>query len=189
MKKLNERFSEETLRQLMGLYIINSNSECFPLVPSEKPLTVDNFGLLEDDVIYTAEDFQWCEEDGSDRNLKYNDSDYYLYGDDLPDEVFYLLNTVICIKFATHQLADAKAMIDATDNDEAKQAINEAFIEFENLDDATESMKKLQIACDALNEASDIFESIDDELCNTFYDASDVINDVIRDLEYASGKS
>lgn len=186
MKKLNERFSEETLRQLMGIYVINTNSEWFPLVPSEKPLTVDNFGLLEDDVIYTAEDFQWCEEDGSDRNLKYNDSDYYLYGDDLPDEVFYLLNTVICIKFATRQLADAKAMIDAIDNFEAQQTIDDAITAFEGTND---SERKLQIAYDALNEASDIFESIDDELCNTFYDASDVINDVIRDLEYASGKS
>ena len=139
---------------------------------------------------YTTEDFRWYEKDGSDRDLAYGDTNDYLYSDDLPDEVFHLLNTVICLKFAKRHMADAKAMVDdATDDDEAKQAMNEAFIKFENLDDATESIKKLQFACDALSEASDVFEDISNKLCHIFYNASTVISDVIGELDGISDKS
>lgn len=188
MKQLNERFSEETLRQMMGLYFFDG-SDWLSFVPSENHLTDDNFGFMEDGIIYTAEDFRWYEKDGNDRDLAYGDTNDYFYSDDLPDEVFCLLNTVICLKFAKQHMADAKAMVDATDDDEAKQAMNEAFIKFENLDDATESIKKLQLACDALSEASDVFEDIDNDLCNTFYNASTVISDVISELDGRSDRS
>lgn len=190
MKKNTEKFSQETQRELTGLYIpLYDDTGLERIIPSEEPLTAENFGIVMDGHTYTTEDFRWYEKDGSDRDLVYDDSGCYFDGDDLPDEVFCLLNTVICLKFAKQHMADAKAMVAVTDNDEAKQAINEAFIEFENLDDATESIEKLQIACDALSGASDVFEDIDDDLYNTFYDASGVISEVISELDERSYNS
>lgn len=185
MKKNTEKFSPETIRELTGLYIplYDRYGGGFErIIPSEEPLTVENFGIVMDGNTYTVDDFRWWEADGGDRDFRYDDDNSYLSADNLPDEIFCLLNTVICLKFAKRHMADAKAMVDATDNDEAKQAMNEAFIEFENLDDTTESIEKFKTACIALRDASGVFEDIDDDLYNTFYDAYDVISDVIGDL-------
>ena len=183
MKKNAEKFSPETIRELTGLYIPIYDSCGFErIIPSEAPLTAENFGIVMNGNTYTIDDFRWWKADGSDRDFRYDDDNSYLSADNLPDEIFCLLNTVICLKFAKRHMADAKAMVDATDNDEAKQAMNEAFIEFENLDDTTESIEKFKTACIALRDASGVFEDIDDDLYNTFYDAYDVISDVIGDL-------
>lgn len=190
MKKNTERFSPETIRELTGLYIPIYDSCGFErIIPSEAPLTAENFGIVMNGNTYTIDDFRWWKADGSDRDFRYDDSDDYLVADGLlPDEVFCLLNTKLCIEFATRHLADAKDKIEATDNDEAKQIINEAFIEFENLDDTTESIKKLQTACIALRNVSNVFEDIDDNLYYTFYGAYVVIGDVIGELVSTSSR-
>ena len=58
---------------MMGLYFFDG-SDWLSFVPSENHLTVDNFGLMEDGIIYTAEDFRWYEENGGVRYLVYDDS-------------------------------------------------------------------------------------------------------------------
>ena len=108
VKEPNERLSPKTKRELIGLYTPTyGNHGCVPIISSKEPLTSENFGLVENDVIYTANDFRWYEEDGSCRDFRYGDNQY-LESSAVPDEVSRLLNTLIGVKFATQQMEKAK---------------------------------------------------------------------------------
>lgn len=191
MQENTKRFSPETRRELTGLYIpLYDYTGLERIIPSEEPLTAENFGIVMDGNTYTIDDFQWWEKDGSDRDFQYDDSNHCLAADDLPDEVFYLLNTAICLKYAKRYMEEAKAMLDNITYDKAKQKINKAIIEFENLDDV-QSQLKLQVACDTLSAVATectTFSGMGD-LFDKFEDASNVIFCVLKDLEYIFNNS
>lgn len=71
MMKIEERFSENTIREWIGTYILIINdygtSTVKPIIPITKnELTTENFAMLHDVVLYTINDFKWYGEDGLD---------------------------------------------------------------------------------------------------------------------------
>ena len=191
MKKNTENFLQGTQRELTGIYIRSYDGGFERFIPSEEPLTVENFGIAMGGNTYTVDDFRWFKEDGSDRDFRYDDSTYCIGTDDFPDEVFCLLNTTICLKYAKHYMAEAKEMLDNITYNEAKRKINEAIIEFENLDDDVQNQLKLQVACDTLSAVATectTFAGMGD-LFDKFEDASNVIFCVLKDLDDISNNS
>ena len=184
MKPRNERLSPKAYRELQGIYVLTYDEyKCptlIPVVPPPEPLTADNFAVIveDEDDFLTVDDFQWFEEDGTDRSFIYNNY-YDNYLDIVPNEVSSFLNTTICLKFATHHLEDAKAMLEATDKEDSKQEINAEMIAF---NEATDNIDKLQIASNILFDVSDLFDDIDDELSSQWYNAGHVINSVLKEL-------
>lgn len=170
MKDLKETL--ETRQNLHGLYWFKDNSlepveYLFkdslepPVQLSKEPLTPDNFGMILNNKVYTVDDFRWYKEDGSDLDyLRYDDSYSILTNDDLPPEVFVLLNGVIGVKFATRCLLRAKEIIDTCNNADAKQSLNHSITIFNNEDI---NGIKLLIAADALSSASKAVKDINND--------------------------
>lgn len=191
MQTNSERFSQGTQRELIGIYIpIHGGYGFERIIPSKEPLTVDNFGIVMDGNTYTAHDFRWYD-GGSNRNFKFDDSDNYIESSCVPDEVFLLLNTVICTKFAMQYLDDAKAMLDYIKDDEIREKVKKGIADFAK---AT-GKKKLQIArtvlidvfnnidIDVSNEfCIDVFDNIDIDISNEFGYATFIIEKVLLEL-------
>lgn len=167
-------------KKLENVYIYDGEAYFSSILPRTKatsPLTADNFRLIIDDNYLTVNDIHWAEEDGSDRNFCYNN--ILIDKDFVPDEVYALLNTVICTKFATKHLADAQAMLDCTDNANGKKYFAEFFDAFNN---KTDSKEKLNLALQGLNVAVISFCNIDEEIFDEFSNASDVISEVLSEI-------
>ena len=185
-RQFNKELSKGTLQETNGLYLYGHNV-FIPFIPSEEPLTVNNFGVLIDGAIYEADDFQWLNIRG---DLRYDDNPLHVIDSEiLPDEVFCLLHINLCLKFAKEHMADAKAMLDNITYNEAKQKIGKAIINFETLYD-TESIKKLQIACATLSAVATECSNIDGfyEHFDKFEDASNTIFLVLKALGKKSDK-
>ena len=184
MENINDVFSPEVKKALQGVYVHTYNSGgydygCVPVLPVKEALTPDNFFLIAGEFRYTVDDFRWYDEDGSDRDFQFDDSDNYLASSCVPDEVFVLLNTVICTKFATRHLDDARAMLDCIEDDEIREEIAKGITDF---DKATDSKEKLKIAEETLYAAFDAFDGIDKDISDEFGNASEVVVDVLAEL-------
>lgn len=184
MENINKVFSPEVKKALQGLYVyfddgMGSDKGCVSVLPSEEALTPDNFFLIAGEFRYTVDDFRWCDEDGSDLDFKFDDSYDYLDSSFVPDEVFVLLNTVICTKFATRHLDDAKAMLDLIEDDELRKEIEQGIAAFA---EATDGKEKLQIARTTLIDITDAFNDIDKDISNEFGYAAVIIEKVLLEL-------
>lgn len=181
MQDFKERFSQKTQRELEGLYIPYYDwrdadaFEFIPIVPV-KELTIDNFGILTENGILTAENFRWYEEDGSDRDFKYDDSDNYICSNTLPKEVSSLLNTVICIKFATQKLKEVKSMLKYVTDKHVKKEFNKSFSAFQ--ENTNNSREKLTAAVFALRYAALVPDFHEDD----FNNAAEVIDEVLSEI-------
>lgn len=185
MENINNVFSPEVKKALQGVYVYTGDSTgydngCVPVLPVDETLTPDNFALIAGKFRYTADDFRWYDEDGIDRDFKFDDSDDYLESSCLPDEVFILLNTVVCKKFATRHLDDVKAMLSLIEDDELKEEVEKGIADFAK---ATDGKEKLEVAQDVFFAASDAFNNIDKDISHEFGDAASVIEDVLDELD------
>ena len=175
MKKLIETLTPEVQDALKGIYVKIADGYV-PLL-QEITLTVETFGIIEqvngETVLLMADDFSWDSDDGSDKDLRYSDEEYYSC-DDLPENVVIFLNGIIGVKFAKSALDEAKEILDGSDNDDAKTALGEAITAFE---EAVDTKAKLNIAKDALTAAQEISDDIDEDVIDVIEEVADKIAD------------
>lgn len=186
MKKLNEAFSPEVYNAIKCLYV--TDGETFFRLNSEEDLTVESLRIFDvcTELVLFAEDFRWCEDDGSDRDFTSDCLNGYYYSRcNVPEELDAFLNSFICVQFASEKLAKAKDALDCTDEDKAKATLDEAI---ENFAKATNAIEKLKIAKFALDNVVDlpgsdentaIIEDVDSDLFDELCYATEVIADVI----------
>lgn len=158
MKNFNERFTPETLRNLQGAYIFNSpNQTCDAIIPyNGMPLTIENFALLipAENKLFTADDFRWYDDTSENIDLDFafeveNSYFDYLSRYEIPEEVNFLLDSVICTKFALKHLNEEK--------------LTDAICAFQK---ASDTLEKLRIAREALapSKAASIIFTILEEM-------------------------
>lgn len=172
---------KKTSEKLENVYIFDNVSYFSSILPrteSTPSLTPHNFRLIIlDKGSFSVYDFDWFEKDGSNRNFRYNNG--CIDKDFVPIEVRSLLDTILCIKFATQHLADAQAMLDCVDKADAKKFFAELFSAF---NEKTDSKEKLNLALQGLNIAAMAFCNIDEEIFDEFSNASDVISEVLSEI-------
>lgn len=187
MQKISEKISQDEQRELIGLYIFNADFKVVPIIPTSEPLTAKNFRIIVDsNTICTADDFSWYAENGSRRDFRLGDDGTYIESAALPKEVWVLLNVKICTQFAIQHLNEAKLKLKGRKSSKAKQAVEKAIAELQNLNETSsiENFEKLKFASDALEKAAIAFKDTDKELNEALWNASSITYNVTLEFTY-----